>query len=101
MERTFDDCKEANQMKVKVDRRHLQRGLACVLDGHAIAELIKTREDKSAKQNATTRIIPKTPVIPKRTKRIHFRKRVLDTNSSSESEDSSHSSASSFSTDSV
>ena len=48
-------------MKVKVDRRHLGRNLARVLDGRAIAELIKTREDKDAKQKAKTRIIHKMP----------------------------------------
>ena len=88
-------------MKVKVDRRHLGRNLASVLDGRTIAKLITIREDNDAKQKAKTRIIPKTPVTPKRTKRIHFRKRVLDTNSSSESEDSSHSTASSCSTDCI
>ena len=33
-------------MKAKVDRRHLGKNLARILDGRAIAELIKTREDK-------------------------------------------------------
>ena len=82
-------------MKVKVDRRHLGRNLARILDGRAIAELIKTWEEKDAKQKAKTRNIPKMLGTPKRTKRIHFRRRILDTNSSSESEDSSHSTASS------
>ena len=48
-------------MKVKVDRRHLGRNLACIFDGRAIAELIKTREDKDVKQKAKTRNIPKIP----------------------------------------
>ena len=46
-------------MKVKVDRRHLGRNLAHIPDGRAITELIKTREDKDAKQKAKTRNIPK------------------------------------------
>ena len=46
-------------MKVKVDRRHLGRNFARVLDGRAITELIKPREDKDAKQKTKTRIIPK------------------------------------------
>ena len=75
--------------------------MAHILHGHAIAELIKTRGYKDAKQKAKTRNIPKTPGTPKRTKRIHFRKRVLDTNSSSESEDSSHSTANSCSSNSM
>ena len=37
-------------MKVKVDKRHLGRNLAHILDGCAIVQLIKTREDKDAKQ---------------------------------------------------
>ena len=84
-------------MKFKVDRRHLGRNLASIHDGHTIAELIKTQEDKDAKQKANTRNIPKMLGTPKRTKRIHFRRRILDTNSSSDS----HSTASSCSTNSI
>ena len=65
MEQTFDEQKEANTIKVKVDRRYLERNLARILDGRGIAELIKTREDKDAKQKAKTRNIPKTPGTPK------------------------------------
>ena len=50
MDRTFDDWKKANKMKVKVDKRHLGRNLAHVLDRHAIEEFIKTSEDKDAKK---------------------------------------------------
>ena len=52
-------------MKVKVDNTNLGRNLACVLDGHAIADLIKTRENKDAKHKAKTRNISKMLSTPK------------------------------------
>ena len=49
---------EGQQIRAKVDKRHLGRNLNRVLDRHAIEELMKTSEDKDAKEK---RVIPKTP----------------------------------------
>ena len=48
----FDKWKKANKMRVKVDRRHLGRNLARVLNRHTIAELITIWEDKEGKSQS-------------------------------------------------